>query len=51
MPQNIESLLQSVDHDDDYLEGLELVAPGAPLEDYDEGAILDDEGFAGFDEI
>ena len=51
MPQNIESLLQFVDHDDDYFEGLDLIAPGSPMEDFDEAALLDDADFENFDEI
>ncbi len=50
MPQNIESLLQFADHDDDYLDGLDLVVAGAPLEDFDETALIDDEDFAVFDD-
>ena len=51
MPQNIESLLQFVDHDDDYLEGLDLIAPGSPIEDVNDLALLDDEDFENYDDI
>ncbi|MEM7750645.1 MAG: hypothetical protein AAF346_20515 [Pseudomonadota bacterium] len=51
MPTNIENLLQFIDQDDDYLDGLDLVAAGAPLAEYDEDAVLDDQVLADLDEL
>lgn len=51
MPQNIEDMLQLIDQDDDYLEGLDLIAPGAPLDDIEEGTLLDDQDLVDLDEF
>lgn len=42
MPNNIESLLQLIDQDDDYLEGLELITSDTPLGGFDDGEALED---------
>ena len=42
MPNNIETLLQFIDQEDDYLEGLDLMISDTPFGSVDEDEIFED---------